>query len=323
MSYRSTSSFLRHLRYPAINQTFNQTIKRSIHQFTSRTTKLINQSNPRFVRLGVISIIAMSTIAPVEGETVVRPLNQSIKLFSAPFSRQGMAEIGVRMCAIQTKAGIVLYNPIHFDTATKRELDAMTSNSPVKFIIAPSMVHHVFLDAAAAMYPQAQVIGPAGLAEKHPSIDRSRFTEINQPGGSGVPNFPYEEVEIAYFPDFIHKDICLQHINSHTLFVCDMLFNLPANEQYSQVADKSRVMHKGMVQKFVDNHMNASAFENDWVAKAMQWSITKTTDEFKQQADRIVHVWKPQVIVPQHGDVIDQNATDLITKRFASALEQK
>lgn len=319
MSYR----MFRGIRLQTFVRPINESVKRSIRQFASQSAQFVNKSSPQtLVRLSGLSLVILGIVAPVEGETVIRSLNQSIKLFAAPFSPRGAAEVGVRMSAIQTKAGVVLYNPIPFDAATKRALHSWSGNNQVEFIIAPNLAHHLFVDAAAALYPDAKIIGPVGLAAKHPSIDRSRFHEIDQPDGSGVPAFPYNEIELAYFPDFTYKEICMNHVASKTVFMCDMFFNYPANEQYSQVADRTRA-EKGMTQKFIDRHLNAAAYEHDRFAKFMQWVRTKPTVQFKQQAHRIVHDWKPQVIVPLHGDVVDKDATELITKRFASELGSK
>ena len=38
----------------------------------------------------------------------------------------------------------------------------------------------------------------------------------------------------SYFSGFINKDVAFNHIESKSLIVADLLFNLPANEQYSK-----------------------------------------------------------------------------------------
>lgn len=254
----------------------------------------------------------MSGIPPVEGETVIRDLNSTVKIFSAPFSRSGTAEIGVRMSAIKTASGVVLYNPTNLDSTTRAALDSI--GAPIKFIIAPNLVHHSFIDPYAAAYPDATFILPDGLHAKHLSTIH-KFVEVKD-SQANVSGFP-SELELAYFPDFAQKEIFLFDRQSKTVFVADMLWHLPAIEQYSQVSDKSRVGHKGFIQNFVDSHMN----ENDWVQRSMQWAISKNTEQFKHQADRVVNAWQPIAVVTQHGDVIATNGNQALKKRFEAALK--
>ena len=81
-----------------------------------------------------------------------------------------------------------------------------------------------------------------------------------------------------------------------------MLWNLPANEQYSAVHDKSRapVNHRKYgLQAVADNHLQPDG----WLGKMLQWVADKPTDQFKKGMHRLIEQWTPATIVPEHGDV--------------------
>jgi len=263
-----------------------------------------------------------AAFGPVVGETVIRQLNPSILLFSAPFHRAAGLEVGVRMSAIKlaSTGELVLYNPTNLDEPTKTALDGF---GPVRYIIAPNVLHHGFIIPYNTAYPGVHWIMPETLPEKHK--DFKVDYELKDPNTINIGGWDKNELEIAYFPDFGNKDINLFHHPTSTLFVCDMLWNLPSLEQYSQVADKSRQpshsstdhSNVGVVQSLADGAMHSS----HWLHKATQWTLSKNTDNFKKWADIIVNTWKPKVIVPEHGDVITNGAEERLKERFAAALK--
>jgi len=71
------------------------------------------------------------------------------------------------------------------------------------------------------------------------------------------------------------------------------------------------------MQQIADDHMKG----DDWLNKAMQWTISKHTDAFKQQALRVTEQWQAQTIIPEHGDVMQgAQAQTMLRERFKSAL---
>ena len=95
----------------------------------------------------------------------------------------------------------------------------------------------------------------------------------------------------------------LFHHPTKTLFLADMLWNLPANEAYTNVHDKSKQpqhAHPWGIQSAFDHHL----LPEGWMGKALEWAANKVTPEFKAGMHKLMERWTPAVIVPQHGDVI-------------------
>ena len=247
-------------------------------------------------------------------ETVIRELNPSVTTFSAPFVRGG-AEVGVRMSAIKLSNGdLILYNPTQLDSETKAKLDSL---GKVRYIVAPNLVHHTFIDPYPANYPGVKLIGPEGMGDKK----KMAFVELKDGsvGGSSAAEAQIgwgSEVELQYFPDFGQKEVMLYHRPTSTLFVADMMWNLPANESYQRVANKTRAptQHgQWSVQAAVDHHMHPDG----WMAKALQWVANKQTDAMKAGMKRVANDWQPTTIVMEHGDVITTGAREKLESTYS------
>lgn len=63
--------------------------------------------------------------------------------------------------------GLWLHSPGPVDDALAAQIDAW---GPVRALVAPSMLHHLFLGDAARRWPQAQTWAPTGLAVKRPDL---------------------------------------------------------------------------------------------------------------------------------------------------------
>ena len=108
----------------------------------------------------------------------------------------------------------------------------------------------------------------------------------------------------------------LFHRSTATLFVADMLWNLPANEAYEKVIDKSRapVQHGSFsVQHAVDHYMHPDG----WMAKALQWVSNKQTDAMKAGLRKVVNEWQPTTIVMEHGEVITTGAHEKLVSTYS------
>jgi hypothetical protein len=87
-------------------------------------------------------------------------------------AQRGLKVAGVGMTSRMTivrlaDGGLWLHSPILIEETLRTQLDAL---GPVKYIVAPNMVHHLFAKKCLAMYPQARLFGAPGLAEKRPDI---------------------------------------------------------------------------------------------------------------------------------------------------------
>ncbi|KAG6829747.1 hypothetical protein H0H92_003623 [Tricholoma furcatifolium] len=167
-------------------------------------------------------------------ETVIRELVTSLRLWHAqlnvfsPFTRSGFIPFGGRSTAIKLKSGgvwVLASTPL--EPETKAKIDDL---GPVKYIISPDAVHHLYLGEFKKAYPEAKLIGPAEAIERHD--DKNLVFD-------GV--WGRDPPDTFFFSGFKNKDVAFLHVESKTLMEADLLFNLPAKEQYSKSPSSSYI----------------------------------------------------------------------------------
>lgn len=121
----------------------------------------------------------------------------------------------VRMTVLRSEGQVVLISPVAVDDALAAEIDALGA---VTAIVAPNLLHHLFLAAAAARWPDAKLYGPRGLA----SGKRKELAFDGTPDALGVPGI--DVVPLAGVPSI--DEHVVVHRASRTLVVTDLVFNV-------------------------------------------------------------------------------------------------
>ncbi len=129
----------------------------------------------------------------------------------------GMVCLPIRCTQILTTKGSILISPIDF---TSEQLKTIAAAGPVLDIVAPSLLHHLFVKAAAAHFPNAVLWGPAGCRDKRPDISwQKTLGEVTWPYSDEIEALPLlgmPKVNEVVFFDKISK----------TLILTDLCFNL-------------------------------------------------------------------------------------------------
>ena len=85
-----------------------------------------------------------------------------------------------RMTVLPLARGqLALVSPVPIDEASAAAIDAL---GQVEFLIAPNLLHHLYLGDAARRYPEARVLAPSALRKKRPEL------RIVQALDAGVPS---------------------------------------------------------------------------------------------------------------------------------------
>jgi hypothetical protein len=148
----------------------------------------------------------------------LRALDRDLWCLDAELRVQAGFHLPIRMTVLRlADGGLWLHSPIAIDDATAAELDAL---GPVRHIVAPSLLHHLFAGAACERWPAATLHAPASLAAKRPTLkigrplaEDTRWPELDILAIAGAPKLD-EHV-------FVHHP-------SGTLIVTDLLFNVHA-----------------------------------------------------------------------------------------------
>jgi hypothetical protein len=102
-------------------------------------------------------------------------------------AQRGFKVSGLAMTATMTVVQLAdgtlwLHSPIRIDDALRAQIDAIGA---VAYIVAPNKVHHLFVNKALVLYPQARVFGAPGLAEKKPGVAMTALTSAAPPEWAG------------------------------------------------------------------------------------------------------------------------------------------
>lgn len=124
----------------------------------------------------------------------------------------------IRMAVLRVAdGGLLVWSPVQPDALLLAEIALL---GPVRALIAPNRLHHVFLADWLARFPQARIQAAPGLAAKRPDLRLTDLTDTPPPDCDGI--------EIAVIPNSIAPEAVLFHRPSATVLLCDLLQNMPA-----------------------------------------------------------------------------------------------
>lgn len=122
-----------------------------------------------------------------------------------------------RMAAIRlADGGLFVWSPIALSAALKREVDAF---GPVRFLISPNRLHHLFLAEWKAAYPQARLYASPGLRRK-----RKDLAFDGELGGAPEPEWAADIDQVAIGGSFI-TEVVFFHRASRTVIFTDLVQN--------------------------------------------------------------------------------------------------
>lgn len=204
----------------------------------------------------------------------------------------------VRMTVIRLPDGsLVLVSPVPIDDALSTQLASL---GPVAFLVAPNLLHHFFLAAAARRYPQARVLVPPGLEEKVGTLPpHTVLGEQVPPAWQGCLS-----VYVMDGQPKLNERVFLHH-PSRTLILTDLVFHIlhPASWKTGlllwMVGCRGRLAQSRLVRSITTNKPAAAASAARLLA---------------QDFDRLV---------PAHGEVIADGARDRLAVALSSVLSAR
>jgi hypothetical protein len=123
----------------------------------------------------------------------------------------------IRTTLLAIESGLVVVSPIAIDDALGSAIDAL---GPVRYLVAPNLLHHLFLGDAVRRWPSARVIAPPGLAAKRKDLG---IDAVFEPGRSPWPG----EIDVVAMEGAPSIDEhVLVHRASGTLVTTDLVFHV-------------------------------------------------------------------------------------------------
>ncbi|EMD92807.1 hypothetical protein COCC4DRAFT_72606 [Bipolaris maydis ATCC 48331] len=235
-----------------------------------------------------------------------------VTTLSVPFWRFGRVKIGGRGTIVRLESGaLAVFSPVALTEDVKRKVSEM---GEVKYIAALDNEHHIFLGPWHTEYPNAQVMGPEMLPEKrakqnNENVPFSVLFSASKPVTSISPEFD-AEFDWEYVPSHVNKELVFHHRPTRSLILADLMFNLPATEQFS----KSGVEPNTGILSKIFNTLQSTKGDAKWQQRTI-WYGTSAKDRngFSKSMEKI-DKWEFERIIPCHGDVIEGEGKGIFEK---------
>ncbi|CAK7201988.1 hypothetical protein SEUCBS139899_004705 [Sporothrix eucalyptigena] len=266
---------------------------------------------------------------------VIRDITPNITTLSVPFARFGIIDVGGRCTIVRmTGGGVLVFSPVALTAEAAAVVTRLGGKGGVKYLVAPDIEHHIFLSEWAKAYPAARIIAPQGLAEKraatkgkNPRVNiNDKFFAVltdkrTQPmcePQSIAPDFD-ADFGLVYFDMHPNKEVVLLYRPENILIEADLMFNLPAIEQYQRVDPATR---RGAPDRAnLANRIFQAVMRTNgnlvW-ARRFQWYLASSSDRARfNEGLRVIDSWPFETIIPCHGETITENAKEIFRGVFA------
>jgi len=257
---------------------------------------------------------------------VIREVTPRVVTFSVPFLRFGMIPIGGRGTVVKLTSGaLAVFSPVALTPETKAKVAALGGR--VQYIVALDYEHHIFVSDWAKEYPSAKLIGPEGLPEKRQKMAASSsdpkvtgpetfstvFTKADKLTTRIDPDFD-RDFEYEYVDAHPNKEIVFFYKPDRVLIEADLMFNLPAIEQYSRVPEADKPKPGVLARVF--SGLQTTEGEAKGMKRLMWYAFSRPDREgFNASMQRIAR-WDFDTVVPCHGETIVGNGKEVFDKIF-------
>lgn len=248
---------------------------------------------------------------PAETKTIIKEVTPTLHTFSRPFKRFGVFKIGARMTALVLSDGsLALTSPISISSreeeeegpgsgATQGEVEGAVAyvktrlGGRVRLIIAPDLAHYLSVSAWSRAFPEAKCIGVEGHAAKCPDVKWDLLFSASTDAAAVARRYGVEgQLAFRYFHGFKGRDLVTFHAASRSIVEADLVFNLPAREQYGGVAPTG-----------LGGWMNVLRKDSVW-SRRILWALGKGDRGDMARGAADVLKWGFENIVPCHGDLV-------------------
>jgi Domain of unknown function (DUF4336) len=202
----------------------------------------------------------------------------------------GGVRIPTRMSVVRLGEGdLWVHSPIPVDDALAAEIAAL---GQVRYVVAPSASHHIFVGPFAARFPEAKLFAAPGVAKKHPELTFAGTVGRKEDGDEDAA-LPWagaiDQVFLAGAPQL--SEVVFFHRESRSLLVSDLLFNMTEPETWVT----------GMLLRVMGTYKR--------LARSRLWSrFAKDRRALKASIEKVI-AWDFVRLLPAHGAVFESGDT--------------
>lgn len=194
-----------------------------------------------------------------------------------------------RMAAARLPDGTAwVWSPV----ALTGELAAdMEKLGPVRHIVSPNKIHHLFLKPWAERWPEAKLYAPPGLAKRKPDI-RFDASLTDEPD----PAWAADIDQVIFHGSLAMEEVVFFHKPSRTAIVCDLI---------QRHAEASMTGWKGWLMRLDSLVGEHGSTPREWRASFLKRGPARA-------ARQTVLEWQPERLLIAHGTCTQSGATEII-----------
>lgn len=205
-------------------------------------------------------------------------------------------EMGTRMTACRlADGGLWIHSPVAPDPALAAALEAL---GPVRAVVAPSKLHHLYLPAFAARFPGAPVFGSPGLPAKRRDI---AFAGVLGDAPEAVWAADLDQCVVR--GNRILDEVVFLHRTSRTLIVADL-----CEEGNADWPWLSRIGAR-----------IAGIYGRHAPPRDMKWLFRHDRAATRRTVEHILS-WDFDRMILSHGSLVHTGAKEIFRRAFAFAL---
>ncbi|MBT8445623.1 MAG: DUF4336 domain-containing protein [Gammaproteobacteria bacterium] len=194
-----------------------------------------------------------------------------------------------RMALVRLEDGSVwAWSPV---ALSAEMIDAVNAVGPVRHIVSPNKIHHLFLAEWSRQWPDARVYAPPGLAKRKPEL---RFDA--ELGDTPDPAWAEEIDQVIFRGSLAMEEVAFFHRASRTAIICDLIQRHP---------EAAMTGWKGMLMRLDSLVGPRGSTPREWRASFLKRSKARAA------RDKVLG-WNPERLLIAHGECAQSGATPII-----------
>ena len=229
---------------------------------------------------------ALSDMLQEFGPSLYSSDGPTVPFFGFPYpTRMAIAKLA--------DGGLWVWSPI----AVSDELaEAVEALGPVRHIVSPNKIHHLFLAEWIERWPDARVYSAPGLARRKPDI---RFDA--ELGDEPDPAWAADIDQVIFRGSLAMEEVVFFHRESNTAIVCDLIQRHP---------ESAMTGFKGMLMRLDGLVGEKGSTPREWRASFLKRKPARAA------RDKVLS-WKPERLLIAHGECVQNGATGVIKDALA------
>jgi hypothetical protein len=196
-----------------------------------------------------------------------------------------------RMAVVRLSDGSAwVWSPVALSDELSNSVEAI---GPVRHIVSPNKIHHLFLAEWGERWPEARVYAPPGLAQKRPDL---RFDA--ELGDDPDPAWKADIDQVIFHGSLAMEEVAFFHHASRTAIICDLIQRHP---------EATMTGWKGMLMRLDGLVGEHGSTPREWRASFLRRGKARVAREK-------VLGWKPERLLIAHGQCAQTGATSILDK---------